>query len=832
MLITSGFSPMKSPARKPAQNAMARRSRTRLAQFEVLEGRALFSVAKPQLDKTGAGHSVQTAVSVAEMPLQPMKIASSFLPGKTMDTWKEQVSAGDNLAVSVEETNGSKDLVKIKVLGPDGSVVGRTKFSHNPSLFVQAKTTGNYTIEVIDQTPSTKQHDNVTIQVLGINKGTPLPSATVDSGKRMAWIDGNVLSLADPSGEGFQITSNWQTSVQTDKATGLQFATYTTAGPSTIKLSGSTNDPRDQKLGITLNGTITIRTDPGTWGANAGTVASAVFANAPGLKPQSSSSNKVHLNSVVAAAASSVPTSIDANALFTKFNDQYGLGITMPGNGFGMASGNDLMARASFAGIPFRPEGTYFYAQKNTGASLSFGNLSASASASQTITVIVDPSDPFVFVAGGPIAFGASLKGLIPFVPQSSSYHGATFSGHFYGAVKDIPLGDLPATVSGMAVINVDPDHTGSSTLSTPGSSTAALFNSASVKSNLKSNSIDIGVNGTASVGTEVGGLSLSVDVAHATAAFVAAGTDRILKVNGTWQNNLTVPKTKPIDQINGSTFVVSLSPWKFGMVPNSQLYYQTTQPRPASFAIAGNTTDPFEGIPGLEGKFQAGPQFTMSVQSSGNSFTELAQNVKADFHGSANWGGYNFGHIDFSGDRNRVSFSAPMSVFVGTAEVSGDVDFRTGAFLASAKFGGQNAAAFFPGASGVTDRSLTVSLRNTPGANNAPNFSLYADVSISYRYKQNISTPAVYDPIFGLLVWPAVNLGDYGVYGSVSGRINIDPANTNYSASLNATGGLIFASKDVGGSVSVGFANKTISVGANFHVGGSNHWIGFSQSL
>src|SRR5262249_6562300 len=163
------------------------------------------------------------------------------------------------------------------------------------------------------------------------------------------------------------------------------------------------------------------------------------------------------------------------------------------------------------------------------------------------------------------------------------------------------------------------------STLSTPGNSTAALFNSTSVNSNLKSNSIDIGVNGTASVGTEVGGLSLSGDVAHATAAFVAAGTDPILKGNDAWKKYITGPKTKSIDQLNGSTFVASLIPWKFGWFPNTQLYYQTTQARPASFAIAGNTTDPFEGIPGLAGKFQAGPQFTMSVQSSGNSFTELA---------------------------------------------------------------------------------------------------------------------------------------------------------------------------------------------------------------
>src|SRR5262249_49802453 len=135
---------MMSPVRKPTQNSMARRSRTRSAQFEVLEQRALLSAAKPHFDRSEAGHSVRTPERVCGLALQPLESASSFLPRKPMDAWKEQVSAGDNLAVSVEETSGFKDLVRIKVRGPKGRVVGRTKFSHNPSLFVQAKKTGNY----------------------------------------------------------------------------------------------------------------------------------------------------------------------------------------------------------------------------------------------------------------------------------------------------------------------------------------------------------------------------------------------------------------------------------------------------------------------------------------------------------------------------------------------------------------------------------------------------------------------------------------------------------------------------------------------------------------
>src|SRR5262249_43341230 len=163
------------------------------------------------------------------------------------------------------------------------------------------------------------------------------------------------------------------------------------AGPSTINLSGSTNDPGERNLGITLTGPITVRTDPGKWGGYAGTVASAVFGSSAsqGVRP-SVAAKSIHAS----AATSGLPTSIDANALFTQFNTKYGLGITVPGSGFGMETGKNLMAQASFAGIPLRPEGTYFCFQKNTGASISFGNATASASGSQTITVIIDPSDP------------------------------------------------------------------------------------------------------------------------------------------------------------------------------------------------------------------------------------------------------------------------------------------------------------------------------------------------------------------------------------------------------------------------------------------------------
>lgn len=849
---------MFSQLRKTRHNSTARRSRSRRArvtQFEVMEERVLMSAIKPRRDETGAGHSIQTAAPLSEMPLQPLKISSSFLPGKPIDAWKEKVNAGDDLAVSVEETNGVRDLLKIKILGPNGRVVDQTRFSQSPSLFVEAKTTGTYTIQVIDRSPRAKARDTVTIEVFGINKGNPLPSALVDSGKRVAWLNGNVLSLADPSGEGFAITSNWNTSVETDPRTGLQYTIYTTAGPSTIKLGASTNNPDEQGVAITLNGPITVRTNPGPWGSHAGTVASAVFGSSasPGVTPQTIKAKSI----TPAATTSSVPTSVDPSALFTQFNEKFGLGITVPGTGFGMDTGKTLMAKASFSGIPLRPNATYFYYQKNTGGSVSFGGVTASAGGSTTVTVIVDPSDPFVFVAAGPIEFGASLKGLIPFVPASSSYHGATFSGHFYGAVKDVPLGNLPASVSGMAVINVDPNSSGSSSFLSLGSSTADLFSQGTVQADVISNLIDIGVNGTVTATSQIGGVDLSVDVAHATAAFVAKGTDPALVLKPANQipagsvigvvpgtsgvQNLSyaslrpyLPATLAPDQPNG--FVNSAlsanpkAPIPFLGVPVDAFYTAGRASRPASFAISGNTEDPFAGT-ALEGYFKAGPHFVASMQSSGNTNAELLQNLTADFHGSADWGTFHFGEIDFEGNKDRVSFNAPMRVFLGTAQVSGDVNFHTGAFATSLTFGGTNAASFLPGSTNVTSRSLTVGFKNTPSANGAPNLSLYANVSLGFRYSQDFTSPAVYWN--GWLIFPAIDFGSYGVYGTITGKINIDPSNSIYTGKLSATGGIIVASQNVGGTVSVGFENRTISVGANIDVGFlGNYWVGFSLSL
>ncbi len=830
---------MMSQSRKARRNSVMRQSRTRCAQFDVLEPRALLSGANPHVASLVSGQGIRTLSPRPESPLQPLKVSTAFVPGKQVESWKQQVNAGDNLAVSIQETNGVKNPVRIRVLGPNGRIVSRTKFSVNPDVYLEAQTTGTYTVQVIDPSPKLRLRDTVTVEVFGINKGTALPSAETDTGKRWAWLDGNALSIADPSGEGFQITSNWKETVQTDPATGMPYAIYTTSGPSTIKLSGSTNSPADQNLSITLDGPITVRTDPGLWGGHAGTIASTQFGTAPTAPAQTSVStvarpsqaSAVTVQPSASTAPSGLPTGVDANALFATFNTEFGLGITVPGTGFGMASGKQLMAMPSFSSVPLRPDGTYFYVQKNSGGSISFGGASATASGSETLTLILDPSDPFIYVAGGPIAFGASAKGLIPFVPQASSYNGPEFSGNLYGEINDIPIGNLPATASGSAVINLDPRHNGD--VFNLNGNAATLFTKTGLNSALPN--IDIGINGEVSVGTALGNVEFTVPVGNSTLGYKAPASQQelVLKPQYAGQVDYGLPATLPIDKLSGTSSIYKTLRYRIqskkvlvGTFPNSDVYDVSSVATPAAFAVAGNTTDPFAGTP-LQGYFNKGPQFTASFSSSGFTAADFKNNIEADFHANVgSLGGYNFGSIDFTANKNAVAFNAPVNVFLGRAQVSGNVNLKTGAFTASATFGGTSAASFLPFNSSVTQQSLTISLKNTPDRSGNPNFSLYANVTLGFQDSRNFSVP-------GWWVFPAIDLGNWGIYGNLTGTINIDPANTHYSGSVTASGGFILASQKTGGTINASLSNDAISVGATIDVSilGS-YFIGFTVPL
>lgn len=139
----------------------------------------------------------------------------------------------------------------------------------------------------------------------------------------------------------------------------------------------------------------------------------------------------------------------------------------------GFASGAELMGRRLVERAPLAPERKYLYFTFSAQFSASRGPLSLSAGGGADTTLLLDPSDPSVFVRGtlrglGPLgdvtrAVGLSLRGEIPFTPALDRDLPDSLRmsrGHMY-LNASVPLGRLPLTFTGETVIDLDPDADG-----------------------------------------------------------------------------------------------------------------------------------------------------------------------------------------------------------------------------------------------------------------------------------------------------------------------------------------------------------------------------------
>jgi hypothetical protein len=119
----------------------------------------------------------------------------------------------------------------------------------------------------------------------------------------------------------------------------------------------------------------------------------------------------------------------------------------------GYAAGSALVG----LGLPLAPARKYLYFTCTVGFSSSFGTGPFSANTSEQATIVVDPLDPAIFIAGplGPLsAVALSERSLIPFNANTRWGFDATtdefptFTGQSFVA-GEIPLEEIPVTVSG-----------------------------------------------------------------------------------------------------------------------------------------------------------------------------------------------------------------------------------------------------------------------------------------------------------------------------------------------------------------------------------------------
>lgn len=144
--------------------------------------------------------------------------------------------------------------------------------------------------------------------------------------------------------------------------------------------------------------------------------------------------------------------------------------------------GLDVGANLKSLGAPLNDDRSYLFFRYHQGFSASVGPVSFAAPGGEDGTLVVDPSDPFVFMTGnlfgmdaiGPIqnaGIGLSLQGLIPFSP-TTTWGLADGIGDFAGNVYvsgSIPLKELPMTITGEMVSDLNPNGSGVLDLSAPG---------------------------------------------------------------------------------------------------------------------------------------------------------------------------------------------------------------------------------------------------------------------------------------------------------------------------------------------------------------------------
>jgi len=291
-----------------------------------------------------------------------------------------------------------------------------------------------------------------------------------------------ILTLSGPGGAGFQITGTWVRSGAGDSST------FTASGTLTLKSALgniSLAVPKATPL------TVSYKADPDV--PNAGVVTSATLSGIPNL-------------------------SLNSTGLLKNLSNELGLTVQLPGVSWGTALGSDL----ADLNLPVDSGVPYLYASVSSGFSASFGGAAVSTKG-ETLAFVFDPADPSVAVRIGNFAVGGSIKGYIPFTPWAQpTAVNEHIIGNLFGEADNIPLGDLPITLSGSVVLNLDAQGTGNP-LAISGNTFSKLLKGQVNLTSLATNALNdiaIGVNGNVSLGYDLNAFDITLPVGDATAMY------------------------------------------------------------------------------------------------------------------------------------------------------------------------------------------------------------------------------------------------------------------------------------------------------------------------
>jgi hypothetical protein len=251
------------------------------------------------------------------------------------------------------------------------------------------------------------------------NSLRPTPNQLNQTGSLDALLVGDTLTLSGPSGLGFQIIGSWSA---TDDGGMPDTHTFTASGTMALATAAGTItfvSPDDNPLTITTVGNLT---------ADFGTVTGIQWTT------------------------DQVLNSTDPNNPLSTFQNTFGLGIDT-----GLVQ-LDVKLGANLGGLgaPLNNALPYIYVTTPTANTAQFGDTVATIGDGNPLTVALDPRDPFLYAQANEFTAGGSLQGYIPYTPALpvQGLNGPLY-GHLYG-LGTVQPGDVPVTLSGAAVLNLD----------------------------------------------------------------------------------------------------------------------------------------------------------------------------------------------------------------------------------------------------------------------------------------------------------------------------------------------------------------------------------------
>jgi hypothetical protein len=321
----------------------------------------------------------------------------------------------------------------------------------------------------------------------GLIPGTPTPDQLAATGNLAASLSGNAVTINGPSGIGFQLLGHWIDMVAPNGS-----HTFTAYDGVTLHTVSGLRD-----IVLKTGAPVTVTTQGLGLGVDGGELASISWAGIP-------------LNSD------------DPTSPFRQLGSQYGLSVSTGGTNWGIKLGGDLGS----LGVPLNPGVPYLYYSSTSGNGVSFGNVTVSPSNSQSFSVAVDPADPSVMVESNGFGFGASLKGEIPYIP--TNLPDGIADPRIYGNVYftgSVDLGELPASVTGSVVIDLDANNDGRFCGLTRQTLQGVLNGKTSLTAALgaEAGDIKVGLNGELDFSLDRYGINVSAPVGQGSAFFTPA---------------------------------------------------------------------------------------------------------------------------------------------------------------------------------------------------------------------------------------------------------------------------------------------------------------------